>query len=273
MAGYTPLARDILVSLGKGLESHKFGGYLPALTTEETPRLFRGAYGLGSRDFRPEHTLGAYEFATGQTRRKDGKSAADGATYFVLGVDHPYAVISRDTPSLLPEGAIAVRFHSIGGWGMITTGKNLGSIIGDFGKFVSERNPAYDADGFLVEKLYVMANPKYGSEKKGAPTNYYLTVAPSQIKVNCELNHVDVVLCCDPKAFTHTNPLEGLKKGGSLVWESSESPEVAWERVPTKYRQWIEENNIRIFILPGFDIARKATQQTELQLRMQGNPF
>jgi pyruvate-ferredoxin/flavodoxin oxidoreductase len=209
----------------------------------------------------------------GQTARTDGRTAHDGETFFVLGVDHPYAVISRDTPSLLPEGAIAVRFHSIGGWGMITTGKNLGSIIGDFGTFISEQNPSYDADGFLVEKLFVMANPKYGSEKKGAPTNYYLTVAPSQIKVNCELNHVDVVLCCDPKAFTHTNPLEGLKKGGCLVWESGESPEVAWERVPTKYRQWIQENNIRIFILPGFEIARKATTQTELQLRMQGNSF
>jgi pyruvate-ferredoxin/flavodoxin oxidoreductase len=166
-----------------------------------------------------------------------------------------------------------VRFHSIGGWGMITTGKNLGSIIGDLGKFISEQNPAYDADGFLVEKLYVMANPKYGSEKKGAPTNYYLTVAPSPIKVNCELNHVDVVLCCDPKAFTHTNPLEGLKKGGSLVWESNESPEAAWERIPAKYRAWIREHHIRIFILPGFDIARQATDQTELQLRMQGNSF
>jgi len=44
--------------------------------------------------------------------------------------------------------------------------------------------------------------PKYGSEKKGAPTNYYLTVARERIQVNCELNHVDVVLCCDPKAST-----------------------------------------------------------------------
>src|SRR5204862_6939826 len=93
------------------------------------------------------------------------------------------------------------------------------------------------------------------------------------IKVNCELNHVDVVLCCDPKAFTHTNPLEGLKKGGALVWESSETPEMAWQRVPAKYRHWIQENNIRIYILPGFDIAKKATNQTELQLRMQGNSF
>jgi len=273
MAGDNPLARDIRVALGKANEVTRFGGALPALTPAETPRLFRGAYGIGSRDFRPEHALGAYEFATGTTRRTDGAGAAEGETFFVLGVRHPYAVISKDTPSLLPEGAIAVRFHSIGGWGMITTGKNLGSIIGDFGKFISAQNPVYDHDGQQVEKINVMANPKYGSEKKGAPTNYYLTVAPEKIKVNCELNHVDVVLCCDPKAFTHTNPLEGLKPGGSLVWESSEEPEVAWQRVPAAHRQFVLENNIRVFILPGFDIARRATSQSELQLRMQGNSF
>ena len=109
------------------------GAGLPALTPAETPRLFRASYGIGSRDFRPEHTLGACEYALGQTRRKDGAGAADGETYFTLGIDHPYAVISKDCPSLLPEGAIAVRFHSIGGWGMITTGKNLGEIVGEFG--------------------------------------------------------------------------------------------------------------------------------------------
>ncbi len=273
LAGDNPLARDIRVALGKANEALKFGGAVPSLTQEETPRLFRGAYGIGSRDFRPEHTLGAYEFATGQGKRADGRSAADGETFFVLGVNHPYAVISKDTPSLLPDKAIAVRFHSIGGWGMITTGKNLGELVGEFGQYISERDAVRDDDGFLVEKLFIMANPKYGSEKKGAPTNYYLTVAPQRIKVNCELNHVDVVLCCDPKAFTHTNPLDGLKKGGAFVWESSDSPETAWTRIPAKYRQFVKENGIRVFILPGFEIARKATNQTELQLRMQGNSF
>src|SRR4051794_35445067 len=273
LSGDNPLARDIRVALGKALEAQKFGGDLPGLTPEEMPRIFRGSYGIGSRDFRPEHTLGAYEFATGQTRRKDGKSAADGETYFTLGIDHPYSVISKDTPSLLPQNAIAVRFHSIGGWGMITTGKNLGSIIGDFGKFVSERDPVHDDDGRIKDKLNIMANPKYGSEKKGAPTNYYLVVAPERVRVNCELNHVDVVLCCDPKAFTHTNPLEGLNKGGSLVWESSDTPETAWQRIPAHHRRFVQENNIRIFILPGFEIARLATNKPELQLRMQGNSF
>ncbi|MEY4386888.1 MAG: hypothetical protein RLY20_2171 [Verrucomicrobiota bacterium] len=273
LAGDNPLARDIRVALNKANEAAKFGGALPALTPAETPRLFRGSYGIGSRDFRPEHTLGAYEFATGQSKRKDGKSAADGETLFTLGIDHPYAVISKDTPSLLPEGAIAVRFHSIGGWGMITTGKNLGELIGEFGDYLTNAKPVHEPDGSLKQKLFVMANPKYGSEKKGAPTNYYLTVAPARIKVNCELNHVDVVLCCDPKAFTHTNPLDGLKKGGAFVWESSDTPETAWTRIPAKYRQFVKENGIRVFILPGFEIARKATNKPELQLRMQGNSF
>src|SRR5947207_8321111 len=162
LSGDNPLGRDIRTALSKALEAQKFGGELPGLKPEEMPRILRGSYGIGSRDFRPEHTLGAYEFATGQTRRKDGKGAADGATYFTLGVDHPYSVISKDTPSLLPDKAIAVRFHSIGGWGMITTGKNLGSIIGDFGSLISDQNPKYDAEVNKVERLWVMANPKYG---------------------------------------------------------------------------------------------------------------
>ena len=33
--------------------------------------------------------MGAYEFATGSTARKDGKTAADGETLFTLGIDHP----------------------------------------------------------------------------------------------------------------------------------------------------------------------------------------
>ena len=167
MAGDNPLARDIRTALGKALEAQKFGGALPAILPEEMPRIFRGSYGIGSRDFRPEHILGAYEYATGQTRRKDGKGAVDGETYFTLGIDHPYSVISKDTPSLLPENSIAVRFHSIGGWGMITTGKNLGSIIGDFGKVLSEQNPKRDENGQLIEKLSDHGEPEIWVGEKG----------------------------------------------------------------------------------------------------------
>ena len=270
-----PLTRLVRGSFAKALENGHEAAHagLPALQQDQLPRIFSGCYGLGSRDFRPEGILGAYEFATGRGSRQDGRRAQDGESFFVLGIDHPYAVVSARTPSLLPEGSIAVRLHSIGGWGMITTGKNLGEIIGAFGDDLAQAADSRDEFGRLDEVLHVSANPKYGSEKKGAPTAYFLVAAPQRIRVNCDLRHVNVVLCCDPKAFTHSNPLDGIAKGGTFVWESEESPELVWQRIPRAYREQIIEQQVRLFTLPGFEIARDATDRPDLQLRMQGNAF
>ena len=275
LAGDNPLGRDIRTALNKALiiEGHPIEEGFPAIPAQDVPRIFNGIYGLGSRDFRPEHILGAYEYAVSGRSRADGRTAEDGTAFFVLGVPHPYEVKSDETPSLLPEGAIAVRFHSIGGWGAITTGKNLGAIIGDFNDFLSARSTELDEFGRPKEVIHVSANPKYGSEKKGAPTSYFLVVAPERIRVNCDLRHVDVVLCCDPKAFTHCNPLDGMSEGGALIWESDETAEEAWERLPIWARTEILDKKIRVFTLSGFDIARKATTRADLQLRMQGNAF
>jgi pyruvate-ferredoxin/flavodoxin oxidoreductase len=275
MAGDNPMGRDIRTALSKALASvgRPAAAGLPAITPDRMPRLFSGIYGLGSRDFRPEHVLGAYEFATGTRARKDGKSAADGVSFMVLGVDHPYEVKSDEAPSLLPEGSVAVRFHSIGGWGAITTGKNLGAILGDLNDLLYERDKITDELGNPKEIIHVSANPKYGSEKKGAPTSYFMVAAAERVRVNCDLRHVNVVLCCDPKAFTHTNPLDGMSEGGSLVWESDEEGEKAWERLPLRARKQIIEKKIRVFTLPGFGIAKAATDRADLQLRMQGNAF
>jgi pyruvate-ferredoxin/flavodoxin oxidoreductase len=270
LSGDNPLGRDIRTAFSKALQGTEG---LPSITLAEVPRFIGGSYGLGSRDFRPEHIIGAFEFATAGRARKDGKTAADGINFIVLGIDHPYSVIGDETPSLLPAGAVAVRFHSIGGWGAITTGKNLGAILGDLNDLLFERDGLKDDLGNPKEVIHVSANPKYGSEKKGAPTSYFMVAAKDRIRVNCDLRHVTVVLCCDPKAFTHTNPLDGMQQGGSLVWESDVDGERAWQNLPIWARQQIIQKKIRVFTLPGFEIARNATDRADLQLRMQGNAF
>ncbi len=270
LAGDNPLGRDIRTAFSKAVQGTEG---LPKVELVQVPRFFGGCYGLGSRDFRPEHVIGAYEYAAEGRARTDGKTAAEGVNYFVAGVDHPYSVIADEMPSLLPEGAVAVRFHSIGGWGAITTGKNLGAILGDLNDLLYERDHLVDELGNPKEVIHVSANPKYGSEKKGAPTSYFLVAAKERIRVNCDLRHVTVVLCCDPKAFTHTNPLDGIQEGGCLVWESDVDGERAWQNLPIWARKQIIEKKIRVFTLPGFDIARKATDRADLQLRMQGNAF
>ena len=275
LSGDNQITREIRASMSKAAEVNRLGypSDIPGITSKEVPEVMSGSYGLGSRDFRPEAIIGAYEFAMGKIARSDGKTIEDGATYLTLGIDHPYAVEADRKPSLLPEGSIAVRFHSIGGWGMITTGKNLSEVIGAIGDDLSKAQNEVDEFGRPKEIIHVSANPKYGSEKKGAPTQYFLVAAPERIRVNCDLHHVDVVLCPDPKVFTHTDPLHGINPGGTFVWESEEDPETVWQRIPRERRQEVIDKGIRIFTVPGFRIAREATERPDLQLRMQGNAF
>ncbi|RLE11860.1 MAG: oxidoreductase, partial [Actinobacteria bacterium] len=49
--------------------------------------------------------------------------------------------------------------------------------------------------------------------------------------------------------------------------------ETVWQRIPAQYRQEIIDKKISIYTLPGFRIAREATDREDLQLRMQGNAF
>ena len=143
LAGDNPLGRDIRTALSKAIQTE--GPRRPARHhLDEVPKIFAGTYGLGSRDFRPEHIIGAYEFATADRARKDGKTRLRRRQ--LLRPRHRPSLRGRRRRNTLPapEGAVAVRFHSIGGWGAITTGKNLGAIIGDLNDLLFERDGVRD---------------------------------------------------------------------------------------------------------------------------------
>ena len=246
-----------------GLESYRDG---------DAPPLYSGSFGMGSRDLQPEGLIAAVEnmLPNGAQRK-----------FYYLSIDflrdQPFtpkqrlhqeaieqgypkirelAIKGSENPNLMPNGAIAVRFHSVGGWGAITTGKNLAMTL-------------FDLLGY-----YIKANPKYGSEKKGQPTTYYLSAAPEPIKVNCEYFYVDVVLSPDPNVFNHTNALAGLKEGGVFILQGDQpTPEAMWASIPAHYRQIIVDKKIKLFYLDAFKIAREEASDPELQLRMQGIAF
>jgi pyruvate-ferredoxin/flavodoxin oxidoreductase len=273
-----PVMRELRAALGKCLENGAVarGEELPypryaSLQASDMPRLYSGAYGLGSRDLQPEGLIAAVENMLPQGKHR---------TFFYLGVefvrepadpkdeiriqqlleDYPQvgdlALKGSENPNLMPEGAITVRMHSVGGWGAVTTGKNLAMTL-------------YELLGFDIK-----ANPKYGSEKKGQPTTYYLSAAPSPIPLNCEYHHVDVVMSPDPNVFTHSNPLFGLNKGGVFIIQSElEDPAAVWALIPPQAQKYIVDNDIHIFYVDGFRIAREEASNPELQYRMQGNAF
>ena len=83
------------------------------------------------------------------------------------GGRHALALPVGEDPDLRPRGGFSMRGHSVGGFGSVTTNKVIATIAGNiFGKDVQ-------------------AYPKYGSEKKGLPTTYYLTIAETQVLQGC----------------------------------------------------------------------------------------
>jgi pyruvate-ferredoxin/flavodoxin oxidoreductase len=278
LAADLPLIREIRTTLAKSLENgkqHKQPPH-PKLATykklEDLPPLYSGSFGMGSRDLQPEGLIAAVEnmLPEGARRsfyylsidflREQALTPKQAVHQQALEADYPQlrelALHGSENPNLMPPDSVTVRFHSIGGWGAITTGKNLAMTL------------------FELLGYHIKANPKYGSEKKGQPTTYYLSAAPEPIRVNCEYFYVDVVLSPDPNVFQHTNALAGLKEGGIFIIQSElESAQEVWESIPEHYQRLIEEKQIRLFYLDAFRIARDEATDVELQLRMQGNAF
>ncbi len=161
------------------------------------PLIYSGSAGLGSRDIRPGDFIAVVD-----------NMINGGPRYFVLGIKHPLALPNTNDPDVRPAGSFSMRGHSVGGYGSVTTNKVIATIVADL----------FD--------LYVQAYPKYGSEKKGLPTTYYLTASEAPIRTHSELNFVEFVPLNDVNAFSTGNPLAGLQdRGDDLRTGAPQRPE------------------------------------------------
>lgn len=124
----------------------------------QIPRIYHGAAGLGSRDVRPGHIISSFT-----------NMIEEGPDYFCVGITYPLALQPDVDPDLRPSGAFSMRGHAVGRFGSVTTNK----VIATISRQVFGQN--------------VQAYPKYGSEKKGLPTTYYLAIAGSHIFSHAEL--------------------------------------------------------------------------------------
>jgi pyruvate-ferredoxin/flavodoxin oxidoreductase len=209
---------------------------------ERVPRVYSGAAGLGSRDVRPGDVIAAFR-----------NMIDDGQDFFCVGIDHPLALARPEDPDLRPSGGFSMRGHSVGGFGSVTTNKVIATIAGGvFGKDVQ-------------------AYPKYGSEKKGLPTTYYLTIADSHIYVHSELEQVDLLCINDPTAILSPGTLKGVVPGGAIFMQSVHTdPAEVWKRIPEANRRAIREMKIRVYYTDMVKIAREVASVADLQMRMQG---
>jgi pyruvate-ferredoxin/flavodoxin oxidoreductase len=210
---------------------------------DRIPRIYHGAAGLGSRDVRPGDIIAAFH----------NMMQPNGQHFFCVGIDHALALKRQEDPDLRPKGGFSMRGHSVGGFGSVTTNKVIATIAGNvFGKDVQ-------------------AYPKYGSEKKGLPTTYYLTIGDSHVYMHSELEHIDLLCVNDPTAILNPLTLEGLQTGGAIFMQSPHpnSAEV-WKHIPPNVQKIIRDKNYRVFFCDMVKIAREMASEADLQMRMQG---
>lgn len=242
---------------------------IPALAA--TPTLTTAIFGLGGHDVQPRHLIAAFKHMS------DGKNTPLiylGSQFFGkdsaptlaaledrLRAAYPeteaMALETEDNPDgLLPASALRIRFHSVGGYGTVASGKLLTDILAG------------------VLDMHSKSAPKYGSEKSGAPTNYYITLSPEAVLfTNAELEDVEVVISPDHQAFVHTNPLKGLVEGGTFILQSDLAPVDVWRGLPSYARRAIREKHINFMVVDAFSVAKKHAPTVELETRMMGIAF
>ena len=243
---------------------------IPALTGP-LPTTSSAFFGIGGHDVQPRHLI-----ALAKTLN-DGDLAPEvylGTTFFDdsargemrelqerLRAAYPETQrmqlrLEENPADLLPPDAIRLRFHSVGGYGTIATGKLLTDILAEMLQMRSK------------------AAPKYGSEKSGAPTNYYITLSPEPVLItNAALEDCEVVISPDHMVFMHDNPLRGLVRGGTFIVQSNLEPKVFWASLPRRARDIIREKQINLFILDAFKVAEDRAPNPDLRTRMMGVAF
>jgi pyruvate-ferredoxin/flavodoxin oxidoreductase len=237
MAESNPLGAEIKAAFADAASGHP-GYERPA----RIPEIFCGSAGLGGRDVCPGDITAVFDNLVTGNRR-----------YFVLGIEHPLALRRQSDPDVRPDGAFSMRGYSVGGYGSVTTNRMIATLVAE------------------MLDLKVQAFPLYGSEKKGLPTNYFLTAASEPIRTHSELRHVDFVPLNNVNAFALGDPLAGISERGSVFLQTSKTdPEQVWNAMPEYARRTIQMRNLRVLFLDAAKIAAQVSSRKDLQIRMQG---
>jgi len=236
----------------------------------DSPRLTTAIFGLGGHDVQPRHLVAAFKNMVSPTGSplvylgsqffSENPAPTMAPVQQRLRAAYPetelMALTTEENPQLLPADALRIRFHSVGGYGTVATGKLLTDILAG------------------VLGMHSKSAPKYGSEKSGAATNYYITLSPEPVLItNAELEDVEVVISPDHMVFSHTNPLKGLVAGGTFVLQSNLEPIDVWRALPAHARRTIRDKKVHLLVVDAFSVAKRHAPTADLETRMMGIAF
>jgi pyruvate ferredoxin oxidoreductase gamma subunit len=105
----------------------------------------------------------------------------------------------------MPESVFEVRWHARGGQGAVTASRFLAAAA-------------------LRENKYFQGFPEFGTEREGAPIQAFNRISAQKIYWHENVTRPDAVVVLDPTLFDVVPVAAGIKAGGVLVVNSTETP-------------------------------------------------
>jgi len=232
-----PLYQDVLAALFEGQTNG--WGKLKVL-----PKLFRGRYGLSSKEFTPAMVKSIF----------DNLSQATPKNNFTVGIndDVTHSSLPWDPDfSTEPDKVIRAMFYGLGADGTVGANKNTIKIIG-------EETPNY-AQGYFV----------YDSKKSGSMTVSHLRFGPEQIRSTYLITKANFVACHQPTFLERYDMVKNLVPGGTFLLNTPFSKEEIWAQLPTPAQTAMIEKKTKFFVIDATKVARESGMGGRINTIMQ----
>jgi len=189
-----------------------------------------GRYGMGSKDFTPSMAKAVL----------DNLSLNEPKNNFTVGIIDDVTFTSlpiKEEIDATPEGLVQCKFWGLGGDGTVGANKDAIKIIGD--------NTDMYAQGYFA----------YDSKKSGGVTISHLRFGKVPIKSTYLIKDADYIACHNPSYVDKYDLLEGIKKDGTFVLNSSWSLEKMEKNLPNSLKKKIANKNLKFYNIDAVKIA------------------
>ena len=197
----------------------------------EAPLVIGGRYGLGSKDTIPADIEAVFSnLAADQPKHNFTISIVDDVTNLSL----PRPKIH----DILPKGTIQCKFWGLGSDGTVGANKQAVDIIGTH------------------TDMHAQAYFDYDSKKSGGLTISHLRFGNKEIKAPYLINQADFISCSNQSYMYKYNLLDGLKDGGTFLFNTTMSAEELAEKMPTAMKRTLAEKQAKFYIIDAVNIAK-----------------
>ncbi|NLK94788.1 MAG: pyruvate:ferredoxin (flavodoxin) oxidoreductase [Clostridiales bacterium] len=217
-------------------------------SSNSNPTIIGGRFGLGSKDPYPEHIMAVF----------DNLQSENPKNGFTIGIEDDVTLTSLNIPicnDLEKEGIKECKFWGLGSDGTVGANKSAIKIIGEH------------TDMFAQGYFY------YDSKKSGGITVSHLRFGNKPIKSPYLINKADFIACHNQSYVFKYDVIEGLKKNGKFLLNTIWNEEELSEKLPSKLKKYIYQNNIDFYIINGVKIASEIGLGGRINMIMQAAFF